>query len=163
MDFSSSEARRPELKSWKHNAICTLPENVAGKRSNNKLKSWPNIRCRVRAEVWNDYEKKTARGKNEEGGGEGGGEEEREIMHSTSQWAFENPRSARKCLLSYGIALKWYIPEGKESHFVCITLKRSRGEQTGMRELENHQEAGGLRRRSGRARLFRCPDILLTP
>lgn len=31
--------------------------NVAGKRSNNKLKSWPNIRCRVGTEVWNDYEK----------------------------------------------------------------------------------------------------------
>lgn len=27
------------------------------KRSNNKLKSWPNIRCRVGTEAWNDYEK----------------------------------------------------------------------------------------------------------
>ena len=102
--------------------------------------------------------KKTAREKNEKGDVGGW----REIMHSTSQWAFENPRSARKCLLSYGIALKWYIPEGKESHFVCITLKRSRGEQTGMRELENHQEAGGLRRRSGRGEAERgCSDALI--
>lgn len=55
-----------------------------------------------------------------------------------------------KCLLSSGTALKWSIPEGKESHFVCITLKRSQEEQTGMREPENHQETGGLRRRSER-------------
>lgn len=79
-------------------------------------------------------------------------EKKKEIMHRASQWAFENPHSAGKCLLSYGIALKWYIPEGKESHFVCITLKRSREEQTGMRELENHQETGGLKRRSGKRR-----------
>lgn len=57
MDFSVSEAQHPELKSWERGAICTFPMNVAEKRSNNKLKSWPNIRCRVRAEVWNDYEK----------------------------------------------------------------------------------------------------------
>ena len=70
------------------------------------------------------------------------GEEKRkeEIMHIMSQWAFENPCSAGECLLSYGIALKWYIPEGKGSHFVCITLKRSQEDQTGMRELVNHQE-----------------------
>lgn len=74
----------------------------------------------------------------------------KEIMHSTSQWAFENPRSAGKCLLSHGIALKWYIPEGKESHFVCITLKRSREEQAGMRELVNHPETRGLQRRPER-------------
>lgn len=49
MDFS--------WESWEHNAICTLPRNVAEKRSNNKLKSWPNIRCRVGTEVWDDYEK----------------------------------------------------------------------------------------------------------
>lgn len=81
MDFCFSEARRPELKSWEHNAICTFPKNVAEKRSNNKLKSWPNIRCRVRAEVWNDYEK-TARQKNRLG------KKRKEIIHSTSQWAF---------------------------------------------------------------------------
>lgn len=60
MDFSFSKAQCPDLKPWDHNAICTLPKNVAEKRSNNKLKSWPNIRCRVRAKVWNDYGK-TAR------------------------------------------------------------------------------------------------------
>ncbi len=79
-----------------------------------------------------------------------GEKKKKEIMHSMSQWAFENPCSAGKCLLSYGIVLKWYIPEGKESHFVCITLKRSQEEQTGMRELVNHQETGGLKRRSER-------------
>lgn len=56
---------QPELKSWKHNAICTFLENVAEKRSNNKLKSWSNIRCSVRAEGWNNY-KKTERQKNSE-------------------------------------------------------------------------------------------------
>lgn len=71
---------------------------------------------------------------------EWGGKKEIGCMHSMSQWAFENACSTEKCLLSYGVALKWYIPEGKESHFVCITLKRSQEEQTGMRELENHQE-----------------------
>ncbi len=71
---------------------------------------------------------------------------EKKIMHSTSPWAFGNPYSAAKCLLSYRIALKWYIPDGKESHFVCITLKRSQEEQTGMRELENHQGTVGLKR-----------------
>lgn len=90
--------------------------------------------------------------------GRGGGGEE--IMHSMSQWAFENPCSAGKCLLSYGIALKWYIPEGKESHFVCITLKRSQGEQTGMRELVNHQETGGLKRRSEREEAERAVLML---
>lgn len=79
-----------------------------------------------------------------------GKKKEKEIMHSMSQWAFENPCSVVKCLLSYGIALKWYIPEGKESHFACITLKRSQGEQTGMRELVNHQDTRGLKRRSER-------------
>lgn len=48
--------------------------NAAGKRSNNKLKSWPNIRCRVGTEVWDDYEK-TVRQKNTGGErrGVGGG------------------------------------------------------------------------------------------
>lgn len=92
--------------------------------------------------MWNDYEK-TERQKNRE-------KKKKEIMHSMSQWAFENPCNAGKCLLSYGIALKWYIPEGKESHFVCITLKRSQEEQAGMREFVNHQETGGLERRSER-------------
>lgn len=50
-------AAYPELKSWKNIAICTFLENVAEKRSDNKLKSWPNIRCSMRAEVWNDYRK----------------------------------------------------------------------------------------------------------
>lgn len=59
--------------------------NVAGKRSNNKLKSWPNIRCRVGTEVWNDYEK-TVRQANTGGKTGGRGEDEGgEIMHSASQ------------------------------------------------------------------------------
>lgn len=53
-----------------------------------------------------------------------------------------------KCLLTYGTALKWCVPEGEESHCVCIILKRSQEEQTGTRELVNHQETGGLKRRS---------------
>lgn len=73
-----------------------------------------------------------------------------------SQWAFENSCSTGKCLPSYRIALKWYIPEGKESHFVCITLKRSQVEQTGMRELENHQDTVGLKRRSDREKAERA-------
>lgn len=81
MDFS--------WESWEHNAIYTLPRNVAEKRSNNKLKSWPNIRCRVGTEVWDDYEK-TVRQKN------GERKKKKEIMHSVSQWAFENPCSAGK-------------------------------------------------------------------
>ena len=149
MDFSFSEARRPELKAWEHNAICTFPKNVAEKRSNNKLKSWPNIRCRVGAEVWNDYEK-TARQKNREG------KKGKKSSTVRLNGHFENLCSPGKCLLSYGIALKRYIPEGKESHFVCITLKRSQEEQTGMRELVNHQETGGLWRRSERGEAERA-------
>lgn len=142
MDFPFAHAQRQELKSWEHNTICTFPKNVAEKRSNNKLKSWPNIRCRVRARVCDDF-KKTQPSRRTVGE-----KKRKEIMHTVSQRVFGNPCSAGKCLLSYGIALKWYIPEGKESHFVCITLKRSQEEQTGMRELENHGETGGLTRRS---------------
>lgn len=43
---------------------------------------------------------------------------------------------------SHGTFLK------EESHSVCITLKRSQEEQTGMRDRVNHQETGGLKRRS---------------
>lgn len=170
MDFSPlAEAEHPEFKPWEHNAICTPPKDVAEKRSNNKLKSWPNIRCRVRAKsvewLWKNSEAEELEGGR--GGLLDGGR--KEIMHGRSQWAFENPRSARKCLLSYEIALKWYIPEGKESHFVCITLKRSQGDQTGMRELVNHQETwgGGVWREDQREKRqsapFRCSDILITP
>lgn len=151
MDFSSAK-----LSAWERNAICTLPKNVARKRSNNKLKSWPNIRCRVRAEVWNDYEKNSYTEEWKRGW------KKKEIMHSVSQWAFKNPCSPVKCLLSCGIALRWYIPEGKESHFACITLKRSQGEQTGMRELVSHQETRGLKRRSEKRSGRACSsDVLI--
>lgn len=53
-----SKAQPLELNTWEHNAVCAFRKIVAKKRSNNKLKSWPNIRCKVRAEVWNEFEKK---------------------------------------------------------------------------------------------------------
>lgn len=148
--FPSAKLWLRELKPWEHNAICTLPKSVAEKRSNNKLKSWPNIRCRVRAEVWNDYEKKKQRGSRMREGRGGEEEEEKKSCTVRLDGHLRNPRSAGKCLLSYGIALEWYVPEGKESHFVCITLKRSQEAQTGMRELVNHRETRGLKRRSER-------------
>lgn len=118
MDFSFCEAQSTELKSWEHKTICTLPRNVAEKRSKNKLKSWPNIRCRVGTEVWNDYENSET---------EEWGEGEKKINHalyvSTGIWKIA--AVLEKCLLSYETALKWNIPEGKESHFVNMTLKRS--------------------------------------
>lgn len=76
--------------------------------------------------MWNDYEK-TVRQKNGRGGGGGGegvggGKRGKEIMHSTSQRAFEILAALGKCLPSYGIALKWYIPEGKESHLISFCM-----------------------------------------
>lgn len=58
-----------------------------------------------------------------------------------------------ECLISCGITLKRFIPEGKESHSVCMTSERSPEEQTGTTELENYPESltGGLTRRSERA------------
>lgn len=58
-----------------------------------------------------------------------------------------------ECLISCGITLKRFIPEGKESHSVCITSERSPEEQAGTGELENYPETltGGLTRRSERA------------
>lgn len=48
--------------------------------------------------------------------------------------------------ISCDVILKRLIPEGKESHFVCITSERSREEQPGTRGVETHpeSEAGGL-------------------
>lgn len=58
-----------------------------------------------------------------------------------------------ECLISCGITLKRLIPEGKESHSVCITSERSLEEQAGTGELESYPETltGGLTRRSERA------------
>lgn len=40
---------------WESDAICTGGcRRIAEKRSKNRLKPGPNIRCRARREVWND-------------------------------------------------------------------------------------------------------------
>lgn len=80
-------------------AICTGGDGrMAEKRSSNKLKRWPNIRCRARREVWNHYWREGENCQAAECGWSAekerrrrGGvkKKEREIMHSASQWEEE--------------------------------------------------------------------------
>lgn len=96
---------------------------------------------------------------------ERGGEKKKKSHRERLSRHFKILTVVEKCLLGYGIELKWYIPEGKESHFQCITLKRSQGDQTGMRVFVDHQGTRGLKRQSEREEqsvLFSYSDILLT-